>query len=137
MIPKEQRFIILVCGGRNYSDYRTVKSTLDSYISSLHRLQDHKIDVAILTGGARGADSLAKQYALNNNLIYIEMPANWDKLAKGAGPLRNQSMLDFVDVNFVIAFPGGTGTADMVKRAQDAKIGTLIVEELKNEVPNN
>lgn len=133
MIPKEQRFIILVCGGRDYSDYRTVKFTLDKYITGLHRLTDHKIDIAILTGGAKGADNLAKQYAINNNLIYIEMPANWDKLAKGAGPLRNQSMLDFIDVNIVIAFPGGTGTADMVRRANEAKITTLVIEDIKNE----
>src|SRR5262249_16770583 len=44
----------------------------------------------------------------------------WDELGKKAGPLRNQRMLDEGKPDLVVAFPGGGGTKDMVRRAVQA-----------------
>ena len=49
----------------------------------------------------------------------------WDELGKKAGPLRNQRMLDDGKPDMVVAFPGGGGTKDMVRRA--AKAGVAIM----------
>jgi hypothetical protein len=52
--------------------------------------------------------------------------ADWDGLGRKAGPIRNQRMLDEGKPDLVIAFPGGRGTADMVRRAREA--GVEVVE---------
>jgi len=48
--------------------------------------------------------------------------ANWAELGRKAGPIRNQQMLDEGKPNLVVAFPGGRGTADIVRRARAAGI---------------
>ena len=49
-------FKVIVAGGREFSDYQLLSSTLD-------RLLSRKSDVEIVSGAARGADSLAIRYA--------------------------------------------------------------------------
>jgi len=53
--------------------------------------------------------------------------ADW-KLGKKAGPLRNQRMIDEGRPDLVVAFPGGKGTADMVRRAEAAGVKVLKIE---------
>jgi predicted Rossmann-fold nucleotide-binding protein len=115
---------ILVCGGRDYYEYSTLKNTLED-------LCPERGPVVIIAGGASGADFLAKVFALdeygdNAFLTYEEYPANWQLFGKRAGMLRNQQMLDEGKPDIVVAFPGGSGTADMVKRAKNA--GVKVVE---------
>lgn len=54
--------------------------------------------------------------------------ANSRKHGRAAGPIRNQQMLDEGKPHLVVAFPGGTGTADMVRRAQAAGVLVLVGE---------
>ena len=83
----------------------------------------HYGDIKIIAGGARGADSLAVEWAKSRGIPFQEFPANWSLHGrKAAGPKRNQQMLDENNIFLVIAFPGGSGTADMVARAQKAGI---------------
>lgn len=104
--------IILVCGGRDFRDYRLVCRALDPFRPYL---------LYVVHGAARGADSLAKQWCELNGVKDQPYPANWAKYGKGAGPKRNQQMLDEEpNIDLVIAFPGERGTLDMCERA-DAK----------------
>ena len=105
---------VLVCGGRDFSSYehiRLVLSNLD--ISSMCQ------------GGATGADSLAKKYAEENNIICTEFKAEWDKFGKAAGVIRNKQMLDEFKPDLVVAFQGGKGTNNMVEQAKKAGVKVL------------
>lgn len=102
---------VLVCGGRDYAYYTTVASVLREIKPTV-----------IIHGGARGADYLASVWAVTHNIPEHPYPADWNKHGKAAGPIRNQQMLDEGQPDLVIAFPGGRGTADMVKRAKKAGI---------------
>ena len=55
--------------------------------------------------------------------------ADWDGLGRKAGPIRNQRMLDDGKPDLGIAFPGGRGTADMVRRAREAGVETIQVQD--------
>jgi len=102
---------VLVCGGRDYKDVMKMAGVLyDIYIT------------LIIEGGADGADTLARKWAERNEIPHLEFPAQWKKLGPKAGPIRNQQMLDEGKPDMVIAFPGGKGTAHMVKIAQEANI---------------
>lgn len=114
-----QRFtrIVLVCGGRGFIPGPEDYSTLASFLLPGTKL----IHGACPTG----ADAWAAEFADGLGFILIEaFPADWDKHGNAAGPKRNQQMLNYIlrenIPTTVLAFPGGRGTADMVKRAKSA-----------------
>jgi hypothetical protein len=106
----------LICGGRDFlDDVRLAESIIE-----VQRVKG-KIS-CVIQGGARGADRLAKDWAIVSGIPMIEMPANWLFYGKSAGAIRNASMLQFGKPDIVIAFPGGRGTADMIKKAEAAGV---------------
>lgn len=110
---------VLVCGGRKYDDAAKV----DAVLSKLHA--EAGIE-RVIEGGAKGADYLARQWALSNGVISSVFFADWENQGSFAGPARNQRMLDEGQPDLVIAFPGGRGTADCVRRAR--RMGFQVVE---------
>ena len=112
----------LICGGRNFSDK-------EMFNSAMHDLMSLRgMPSVVVQGGAKGADTLAKEWAGHHALKLETEKAKWNVYGKSAGAIRNQEMLDKYNPDFVVAFPGGRGTADMVRRSK--KIG-LDVAEIK------
>jgi hypothetical protein len=102
---------ILVTGGRDNHDRKTVNRALDQ----LRRT--YRID-AVVQGGSRGVDKLAKEWAASNGIDSPQIDADWVTLGRQAGKLRNAQMLnEHPDVDLVVAFEGNTGTAHMVEIA--------------------
>lgn len=94
---EDQIFVILVVGSRNITNYELVKFKLDGLINELNTHifgVDYKY--VIVSGGAAGVDSLAKQYATENNYQYREFPADWNKHGKSAGYIRNTLMHKYI-----------------------------------------
>lgn len=112
---------VLVCGGRDFADVTAV-------VNYLFRIDDHSPITSIIHGGATGADQLGSEAAKLLQVPCHVFPANWKRDGKAAGPIRNQRMLDEGKPDLVVAFAGGRGTADMVRRARDAHIS---VEEVR------
>lgn len=106
---------ILVCGGRTYTDAPAAYAALDR----AHARRPIKL---IIEGGAKGADRLGRQWAAIRAIPCVTFEADWDTYKKGAGFRRNVQMLVEGKPDGVIAFPGGTGTAHMVRCAQAAKV---------------
>lgn len=75
----------------------------------------------IVHGAARGADLLAAHVAEELGYEVEAHPAQWDLHGRSAGFIRNEAMAQS-DVDLVIAFPGGRGTADMIRRAESYSI---------------
>lgn len=99
---------VLVCGGRDYSDHEE----LYSYMDAIH---GQTPITCVIHGGAKGADTLAGIWAVQNNLPVVAYPADWKKHGRAAGPIRNKQMLDDnPDIARVIAFKGGKGTLNMI-----------------------
>jgi hypothetical protein len=117
---------ILVTGGRDFDDYEMLKTVLDG----LHK--ENPIDT-LIHGGARGADSLADKWARDNNIHISIHLAKWDKYGRSAGPIRNREMLE-EKPDLVMAFPGGRGTADMIRQAERAGIGVIRAARYENGV---
>ncbi len=118
---------VIVCGGRDYNDY-----------SNLCKLLDEVAPTFIIHGGANGADSLAGQYASQNNIPCKVFKAEWDKHGKGAGPIRNAKMLNsLLSMNIdkaVVAFPGGKGTANMISLAEDFNVKVIKLEQFNESL---
>lgn len=107
---------ILVCGGREFSDFNGLSRTLSECARFFAP------DYVLIHGGARGADMLAHQWAFFQGCAVIRMDANWDYYGKRAGSLRNEWMLKYAKPDLVIAFPGGTGTKNMIDSATKAGV---------------
>lgn len=106
---------VLVCGGRTYADRGRLFAELDALRKSFGIL-------CIIEGGAQGADRLAREWALANGQDTWTIEADWKKHGRAAGPIRNQRMLDEAKPDRVLAFPGGKGTADMLRRARQTDV---------------
>lgn len=115
---------VLVCGGRDFNDRDAMARALKEYKPK--PLTTGVSDAIIIVGGAPGADTLAEEWADCFGVRKRVFLANWKAHGKAAGPIRNQRMLDEGKPDLVLAFPGGRGTADMVKRARAA--GVRVVE---------
>lgn len=108
---------VLVCGGRDYCDVTRGYEVLD------------RLDVkTIISGAARGADQIGEMWAGERRIPVERFPADWIAYGRAAGPVRNQRMLDEGEPDLVVAFPGGSGTADMVKRARVAGVRVMMID---------
>lgn len=112
--------ILCVCGGRDFEDRAFVFATLD-------RIHKKRPITTLVHGAAPGADWFAQMWARARAVRYVGCPADWDRLGRGAGPVRNAYMAAQEGIEGLLAFPGGTGTADMVRRAREAGIKVMEV----------
>jgi hypothetical protein len=134
-------FRVLVCGGRDYGRKWTGAQWDDDerQIDRLFEVLDKALQAATLAGktftlvhgGARGADSLSGLWAsMRKEHVEVRVyEADWKTHGKRAGPIRNIKMLDEEKPRVVIAFPGGAGTANMIKLAKDKGIPVLHVKD--------
>ena len=102
---------ILVCGGRDYGASPTERQ-------HLCRVLDDLKPAVIISGAARGADRLAATWAKRHGVTLREYPADWKHEGRAAGIRRNARMHDTERPDYVVAFPGGRGTAHMVRYAR-------------------
>lgn len=68
----------------------------------------------IVSGGARGVDTLAKQYAVFNNIKYTEILPNYTKFKKGAPLKRNEKIADYADKALVFWDGCSKGTEHII-----------------------
>jgi predicted Rossmann-fold nucleotide-binding protein len=110
---------VLVCGGRSFTDR-------ESLFHELHKLAEQYGHLTVIEGGAKGADALAREWATLGYHGLVTVRAEWHRLGRAAGPMRNTRMLVGGKPDMVLAFPGGRGTADMVCQARE--VGVPVVE---------
>lgn len=113
---------VIVAGGREFADYEKLKAVLGYYLSSRNPWE-----IEIVSGVARGADSLGERYAKEFGLAVKQFPADWDRFGKKAGPFRNAQMAYYADA--LIAFDtGGRGTAHMIDLARRSELKIRVVD---------
>lgn len=121
---------ILVTGGRSYNDRKAVAR-------ALQHLQDHYVfgarpeEIVLVHGDATGADNLAAAEASVLGWRTEAHPVkreDYDRHGKRAPILRNQRMV-ILGANYLIAFPGGSGTAHCRRAALAARIPVIDVPE--------
>ena len=102
---------LLCCGGRDFND-------IEFAATILNRIHLYQQVTTLIAGGARGADTISEAWADEMGIekeIYPVTSEDWRKYGKRAGILRNEQMLKEGKPDGVMAFPGGKGTANMVK----------------------
>lgn len=111
---------ILACGSRHYKDRDTVNRVLDAlFVKYGNRM-------CLITGGAVGADELARQWATSRKCDHVVYYARWETEGKSAGPIRNQRMIRLKPkrvVAFLVNKSGeNRGTNHMISLAAEAGV---------------
>lgn len=141
---------VLICGGRNYEDYDRFKKIMQEIaFARFPKTPEDEYGnflwaITVISGGATGADECAAAWAAVEWTGYEEYKAEWEDLTHTdaiirmrkdgtkydakAGHRRNMKMLTEGKPDLVIAFPGGAGTADMVRIAKAAGVEVLEVK---------
>ena len=115
---------LAVSGGRYFADVPLLWRSLDE----LHKSTPEGIQLLVegasdeVTGPYKGADYWAHQWALARQVPCLRMRAEWEKHGRAAGPIRNGEMLKTYQLDYLLAFPGGRGTANMIEQAERAGI---------------
>jgi len=89
---------LAVVGGRDFRDYKKLSAAIDS-------IRAECVVDRIISGGARGADSLAEKYARERNIPITVFRPDWEREGKKAGLLRNKDIIEAS--GWVLAFWDG------------------------------
>lgn len=105
-------FRVIIAGGRDFNDYELLKTTMDKLLSNVSD------EIVVVSGRARGADSLGERYAQERGYSVSLFPAQWNLYGKRAGFLRNEEMAKNADA--LVAFWDGQsrGTESMIRLAR-------------------
>lgn len=112
---------IVICGSRHFTDYSVLSSALDDFLSDFQ-----KDDICIVSGGCRGADSLALRYAQDRSISFLKFPADWQRFGKSAGVIRNFQMLEIAYICFGFHDGVSRGTAHMLRISRKKNIRTEV-----------
>jgi len=104
---------IAIIGSRSFDNY----GKLESFVLSRISLSDIS---EVVSGGARGADTLAALFAEVHNVPLRLFPAEWDSYGKQAGFLRNQKIIDYCDKVFAFWDGSSKGTSHSIELAKNA-----------------
>ena len=111
---------IIIAGSRDFNDYELLKKSAIEIITKKTMLPDL---TRIVSGGARGADTLGERFANEMGLEISRFIPDWDGLGKRAGYVRNAEMAKFAvednSYGVLIAFWDGQsrGTKHMIDLA--------------------
>lgn len=127
---------VLVFGGRSFGDTAEFGITAQERIARIaqRRFISETLDrldprpTLIVHGGATGADACAGDWARENEIACLRVPAQWKRFGKQAGPRRNSEIVKQIDLELAIGFPGGDGTADMARKLRGARPGLVVRE---------
>lgn len=104
-----------------------MKLYLDSYLKD-----KNKADLEIISGTARGADTYGSIYAEDNGIKLVEMPAEWERLGRTAGYVRNEAMAKYAagadGVLFAFWDRRSRGTKHMIDMAKEYNLEVHIIE---------
>ena len=121
---------VIIAGSRDFNDYDLLKKSAIDIFNKKTMLPDLS---RIVSGGARGADTLGERFANEMGLEITRFIPDWDGLGKRAGYVRNAEMAKYSveDYNdgMLIAFWDGKsrGTKHMIDLANKHGLEVHIV----------
>jgi predicted Rossmann fold nucleotide-binding protein DprA/Smf involved in DNA uptake len=115
---------IAIVGSRDFNDYEFLLKKMEEVVNSNMLLFTYEGEFpmfSVVSGGARGADTLAERFALEHGVPIEIFYPDWNHNPKSAGILRNLRIIDASDI--IVAFWDGksTGTKHTIDTA--SKLG--------------
>lgn len=87
----------------------------------------------IVSGGAKGIDTCAKEYASNREIEYIEILPEYEKYGRSAPLKRNIEIIERVDLVIIFWDGKSKGTNFTIKECKKRKINYILNKILVEE----
>lgn len=117
---------VAIVGSRGFTDYKNLSIFIRKNISV------DKIDL-IISGGAKGTDTLAEEFAKEYNIETLIFKPDWEGLGRIAGMARNKDIIKNSDVVFVFWDGQSKGTKNSLHLAEKFK-KTIYLYQYNNEL---
>lgn len=121
-------FLVCIAGSREFDDYALLERELCLWLPESGARRD---EVSIVSGGARGADTLGEVFAKQYQFPLIRKPADWANYGRSAGTRRNADMANLVKQHggAVWIFWDGysTGSAHMARYCREIGVPVHVV----------
>lgn len=125
------KFRVIIAGSRNFHDDQLMWAMMDKFLA------EKKIthEIIVLSGCARGTDSLGEYYATSRHYKIKRYPAKWEKHGRFAGFIRNREMA--ADADALVAFWDGEsrGTEHMISIAHEKGLHVRVVQFVPDPEP--
>ena len=105
----EVKYKWIVAGSRTFQNYPLLCKELDKIKDQIGE---------IVCGEARGADTLGRTYAYDNDIIIKSYPADWERYGKSAGFIRNEEMAAYADKAIIFWDGKSVGSKDMIDKME-------------------
>ena len=103
---------VIIAGSRGITDYTVLQSAIAQ--------TDFLPITEVVSGCARGVDTLGERWAKENGIPVSSFPANWARFGRGAGKFRNADMADYCDAAIILWDGESKGTLDMIDKMRRA-----------------
>ena len=100
---------VVIAGSRDIIDYSILLKAIKGCPFQI---------TEVISGRARGVDTLGEKYAEDYGLKLHLFPADWKKYRNAAGPIRNAQMADLADAVLCVWDGVSSGTKDMMNQAK-------------------
>lgn len=104
---------VIIAGSRGITNFDLIEQ---EFVELFHYKGKEK-DIQIISGTARGVDQLGERVGSKYGIEVIRMPANWDKLGKRAGYVRNAEMAKVGTHLLAFRLDNSKGTSHMIDLA--------------------
>ena len=117
-------FKVIIAGSRGFSNYKLLREQCNKFLREKRKTSN----IIVVSGHARGADTLGEKYAQDEGFTLEIYPAQWKKFGKRGGYRRNEQMAEVADA--LIAFWDGSskGTKHMIDVMNEKNLLVRVVE---------
>ncbi|MGG5599594.1 DUF2493 domain-containing protein [Myroides sp. C8-3] len=114
---------VAIIGSRKFTDFQLLNTTVTTYCKA-----NNIVPITIVSGGAKGADTLAEQFAKEHDLEMKIFHPEWERLGRQACSARNTQIVAYAD--FIFAFWDGTspGTKDSITKAEQMGKKLIVID---------
>lgn len=125
-VKERTKYRIIIAGSRTFNDYEGLRKVVSNFVKRNNI--NKKYEIEIVSGGANGADKLGEELAKKNDIKLEIFPAQWDKLGKRAGYVRNSEMANWG--THLLAFWDGEsrGTKHMIELAKKKGLEIKVIK---------
>lgn len=110
---------IIIAGGREFNDYDLLLRTIRESMFNI---------TTVISGGAKGSDTLGEIYAWNNDNCELEIyPADWGRYGNRAGTIRNTQMAAVADGLIAMWDGQSKGTKHMIDTAVKKELKYIFI----------
>lgn len=109
----------IIAGGRGITDKSIVWEAVES----------SGFDITeVVSGAARGVDTLGEEWARANGIPVEQFPADWSTHGRAAGPIRNAKMAAYGEALIAVWDGKSKGTGNMINNARKLGLEVFIYE---------